>query len=415
MFELNGKYTNAIIYTDMIEQEAIAQIIELCNQPMFEGSTIRIMPDCHSGKGCVIGFTAKLSKKMIVPNLVGVDIGCGVLTTVFKAETPIDFKELDTFIRNNIPSGFSVRSKPSDKLKNKVRGKSWGTHEDVVRLVCKHINEDDNKINYHLASVGSLGGGNHYIEVGQIDETTFALSVHTGSRNLGKQVCDYYQKNASVESKSIRDAITAKHKTAVTAEEHEAIQRELSSLPKVPKDLAYIEDSLYESYVEDMLYCKAIAALNRMVISDEIMEYLTSFGARVERSFDTVHNYIEKVVDVIVVRKGAIAAYKGEEVAIPLNMRDGVIIGVGKGNADWNCSAPHGAGRLMSRSKAKETLSLEDFKNSMKGINSWSIGSSTIDESPMAYKPAESIINAIKDTVDIKAIIKPVYNFKASE
>ena len=149
MFELNGKYTNAIIYTDMIEQEAIAQIIELCNQPMFEGSTIRIMPDCHSGKGCVIGFTAKLSKKMIVPNLVGVDIGCGVLTTVFKAETPIDFKELDTFIRNNIPSGFSVRSKPSDKLKNKVRGKSWGTYEDVVRLVCKHINEDDNKINYH--------------------------------------------------------------------------------------------------------------------------------------------------------------------------------------------------------------------------------------------------------------------------
>ena len=164
-----------------------------------------------------------------------------------------------------------------------------------------------------------------------------------------------------------------------------------------------------------MLYCKAIAALNRMVISDEIMEYLTSFGARVERSFDTVHNYIEKVVDVIVVRKGAIAAYKGKEVAIPLNMRDGVIIGVGKGNADWNCSAPHGAGRLMSRSTAKETLSLEDFKNSMKGINSWSIGSSTIDESPMAYKPAESIINAIKDTVDIKAIIKPVYNFKASE
>lgn len=415
MLELNGKYTNAIVYADEIEQEAISQIIELCNQPMFEGATIRIMPDCHKGNGCVIGFTAWLNKKMIVPNLVGVDIGCGVLTTIFKTSTPIDFKGVDEFIRANIPSGFSVRQKPSAQLKHKVRGKNWGTYEDVVRTICGHIKESNDKINYHLASVGSLGGGNHYIEIGQIDETTFALSVHTGSRNLGKQVCDYYQKKASVESQSLREIITAKHKTAKTSEEHEAIQKELSSLPKVPKDLAYIEGDLYDAYVEDMLYCKAIAAMNRKIISDEIMEYLSSFGATVERSFDTVHNYIEKVCDTIVIRKGAIAAYKGEEVAIPLNMRDGVIIGKGKGNSDWNCSAPHGAGRLMSRAKAKETLSLEDFKASMEGINSWSVTASTIDESPMAYKPAESIVEAVKDTIDIEAIIKPVYNFKASE
>lgn len=408
MFEITGKYTTATIYATTIEESAIAQIITLCNQPMFEGASIKIMPDCHTGAGCVIGFTAIIEREMVVPNLIGVDIGCGVYTTIFKTNSPIDFKSLDDFIRNNIPSGFAVRGSIHPNMNPKII--------DMVETVSANIGCED-KINRHLLSCGSLGGGNHYIEVGTTGrENEYALSIHTGSRNLGKMVCEFYQNKASTIDEELKNSIIAKHKTAITAEEHQKIQDELSNLPKVPKELAYLTGENYHSYVKDMIMCRHFAAENRRLITDSITGFVASnFGFYEINKFDTIHNYIESVNGKLIARKGAIAAYNGCNVAIPLNMRDGVIIGIGKGNPDWNFSAPHGAGRLMSRSEAKKNLEMKDFEEAMNGIQTWSVCENTIDESPMAYKPAEEIIDAVKDTIDIVDIVKPVYNFKASE
>lgn len=403
MFELKGKYATAKVYADIIEQEAISQIIELCNHPMFENAEIAIMPDCHSGKGCVIGFTAVLKQKMVVPNLVGVDIACGVNTSVFETDK-IDFKALDDFIRTHIPHGFGIRNSVHPKMDAFVR--------QTVKEVCEEIQESDSKIQYHLNSGGSLGGGNHYIEIGRIHENKYALSVHCGSRNLGKRTCEYFQNRALLSNETLRKNIIELHKTAKSSEEHIAIQNTLISLPKVPKELGYLDGTDYERYIAAMAKLNRFAAENRRLISDDILRFL---GVKPISQFQTIHNYVEQRADgTIVIRKGAIRAEKDEMVAIPLNMRDGVIIGVGKGNADWNCSAPHGAGRLMSRSKAKESVKLEDFQASMNGINTWSVSADTLDESPQAYKPADEIINAIKETVDIQEIIKPIYNFKAS-
>lgn len=407
MFELKGKYASAVIYADQIENEAMSQIVNICNQPMFEGSSIRIMPDCHSGKGSVIGFTARLAKdkKMIIPNIVGVDIGCGVLTTIFGMENEIDYESLDDYIRKNIPSGFSVRNEPYKGIKCEV--------EHYIIKICNHIGQP---IERNLASIGTLGGGNHYIELGKLEDGKYALSIHTGSRNLGKQVCEFYQNNAVRVDTEARDALIERHKTAKTAEEHIAIQEALKNMPTVPKELAYVQNGYYDNYITDMLLCKCVAAENRRVIAEIIMKHLKEVGMAYEiEQFDTVHNYVDiEEGGYVVIRKGAISAYKGQRLAIPLNMRDGVVLGIGKGNPEWNLSAPHGAGRLMSRSAAKAKISLEEFEDSMKGINTWSVQQSTIDESPMAYKPAETIIEAIKDTVDIYAIVKPIYNFKAS-
>lgn len=410
MFSVKGKFTEAIVYTDNIEAQALSQIQELCNQPMFEDAKIRIMPDCHAGAGCVIGFTAVLDKAMIVPNLVGVDIGCGVMTTVFKGSKNFDFKALDEFIRTNIPSGCSVRKNKHSSVTGKV--------ESTVVEICKDIGESNEKIQYHLNSLGTLGGGNHYIEIGKANQDDiYVLTVHTGSRNLGKKICEFYQNKAVQVSEDLKNSILIKHKTAKTIEEHTQIQNELSSLNKVPKQLAFIEHNDYNAYIRNMFMAKDFAHINRTIITNEIMYYLISAGVckRVVSMHDTVHNYVSREDGKIVIRKGAISAKKNETLSIPLNMRDGVIIGTGKGNPDWNNSAPHGAGRLMSRSEAKETISLEEFKKSMQDINTWSVNSSTIDESPMAYKPAQEIIDLVQNTVNIDFIAKPVYNYKASE
>lgn len=419
MIPINGKYTNAIIYTDNIEQEAISQLYGLCNHPAFEGATIRVMPDVHAGAGCTIGTTVKLAKRMVIPNIVGVDIGCGVLTTIFKATTPIDFKKLDDFIIENIPSGMSVRNGKHSKLNDNVKKE--------IKEIVENLNLGN--LNYFINSVGTLGGGNHYIEIGKIDDTTFALSVHTGSRNLGKKVCDHFQLRAQNNMKggpALKDAIDKKIVELKKEHREKDINKEIMNLKNnfegkilgIPRGLEYIEDKDFDDYMCNMLKCQSMAAENRRLIATDIIKFL---NVDVIEQFDTIHNYIEVTHEcdefacrpVYYIRKGAISAKMGEKLAIPLNMRDGVIIGIGKGNEDWNCSAPHGAGRLLSRSKAKEQVSLEEFEDAMSGIQTWSVCKDTIDESPQAYKPAEEIVELVKDTIEIQYIVKPIYNYKA--
>lgn len=404
MIELNGKYANAIVYTDLIDNATITQTIEMLNQPMFKDAQVRIMPDCHAGKGSVIGFTARFPKNTnkIVPNITGVDLGCGVLSLIFSAKN-INFEKFDKFINDNIPSGHDIRETIYPKIKINAK--------DAIDAVCKTLNVDTD---YHLKSVGSLGGGNHYIEIGELSRNRYLLTIHTGSRNIGKLTCEHYQKIAEHTNSDERLALIERHKTAITAEEHKAIQYEIEALPKIPKDLTYVRDKDYDDYITDSLLCKTIAAENRRVIAEQLMLYfeLNHEGCLMER-FDTIHNYVDIEDDYIVIRKGAISAQYGKRLAIPLNMRDGVIIGRGLGNPEWNYSAPHGAGRIMSRSQASAELSMSDFKEAMKNINTWSVCESTLDESPMAYKPADTIINAVKDTIQIDEIAKPVYNYKA--
>lgn len=391
---------NLKIFTDNIDGKALDQIYTLCKHPAFADSKVRIMPDVHAGAGCVIGFTADLGER-VVPNLVGVDIGCGMLT-VCLGKVDIDFEKLDRIIREFIPSGRNVQDRPFIKLDRNIRcydalqNKSW--------LEC---------------SIGTLGGGNHFIEVDADEEDNKYLVIHTGSRNLGKQVCEYYQ-NLAVSNlighnrleKAIADLI-AEYKTAGRQTEiATAIDRLKKSeyAAKIPKELCYLQGEDRADYLHDMDICQAFAHVNRMTIA-AIIE--TQAGLKPLDAFETVHNYIDYVGNIV--RKGAISAQKGERVLIPMNMRDGCIIGIGKGNEDWNCSAPHGAGRIMSRSEAKEKLTLDDFVSSMEGIYTTSVGASTIDESPMAYKPMDEIVRCIEPTVQIERIITPLYNFKAAE
>ena len=390
------------IFTDNIEQEAIDQINTLLEQPAFADCKIRIMPDVHAGAGCVIGFTADLGDR-VIPNIVGVDIGCGMLT-VELGGIDIDYDKLDARIRSLIPSGRNVHDDfdlvPAiDKAK-----------ELIDELHCK---EDLRNISWLERSMGTLGGGNHFIEIDEGSDGSKYLVIHTGSRNLGKQVAEYYQRLAVKRlyaKKEERADIIAKCK----AEGRERdIQAELAKLASkhssnVPKDLCYLEGKDRDDYLDDMKICQLFAKLNR-----ECIAYSIIGGRLVGDPFHTIHNYIE--LETNMVRKGAISAKKGEKVLIPINMRDGSLFCVGKGNEDWNCSAPHGAGRIMSRNKARESISMESFRESMTGIYTTSVCESTIDESPMAYKPMNEIINNIKDTVDILDVLKPVYNFKASE
>ncbi|NLY44012.1 MAG: RtcB family protein [Clostridiaceae bacterium] len=365
MIKIEGKYNTAKVFTDILENEAMAQIIELCNQEFVKDSTIRIMPDAHAGAGCTIGTTMTISDK-IVPNLVGVDIGCGMETIKLK-QKEIDFEKLDKVIYNHIPSGFDIRKKQH----------RYADNIDFDSLVCKkHVDLERARL-----SIGTLGGGNHFIEVNRDNEGTLYLVVHSGSRHLGKQVAEYYQ---------------------------ELAYRKLTG--KVSKQLAYVQGESYNNYLHDMKIVQQYAVYNRKAIVDEI---ISRMGLEMEEKFTTIHNYID--LDSMILRKGAISARKGERVLIPINMRDGSLICIGKGNKDWNYSAPHGAGRLMSRRKAKETISLEEFKKTMEGIYTTTVSRSTLDECPLAYKPMDEIINNIQDTVEVIDIIKPLYNFKASE
>lgn len=393
------------IFTDNIEQEALDQINELLEQEPFKNSKVRIMPDVHAGKGCVIGFTGDLGDK-VIPNIVGVDIGCGMLC-VELGKVNFDLEKLDNIIHNYVPSGFDVHNERKVKF------------DKLKELKCYRELKDTKRIE---RSISTLGGGNHFIEVDTDEENNKYLIIHTGSRNLGKQVAEYYQELANQlcnydtsEYHEKKQKIISSYKEQGRKQEIQSALEKLKAEYKVnknriPKDLAYLEGKYRDDYLHDMKICQEFAIKNRSHIAYIICTKLSIMS---KNHFETIHNYIS--FEDNIVRKGAISAHKGEKVLIPMNMRDGCIIAIGKGNEEWNNSAPHGAGRIMSRSKAKETLDLENYKNEMKNIYTTSVNMNTIDEAPEAYKPMQEIIDNIGDTVDIIKIIKPIYNFKASD
>lgn len=395
------------IFTNNIEPEAVDQVNNLLNQPAFKDCKVRIMPDVHAGKGCVIGFTADLGDK-VIPNIVGVDIGCGMLT-VKLGNVPLDLEVLDNVIRNSIPCGRNVHEGRIAR------------YTGLQELHCYRNLKDTKRLE---RSLGTLGGGNHFIEIDVDEDGGKYLVIHTGSRNLGKQVAEYYQ-NIAVEIMQGKDKLYEKQKELI--EEYKAtgrkseIQEAIKELHRaynpnplnIPKELAYLTGEYREQYLHDMRICQDFAELNRFLIANRICLHMFGLPLSDFEHFETIHNYIDHETNIV--RKGAISAKLDELVLIPINMRDGCIIGVGLGNEDWNYSAPHGAGRLMSRNKARESIDLEDFKKSMDGIYTTSVNESTIDESPFAYKPMEEIIENIRDTVEIVLIIKPIYNFKACD
>lgn len=403
MFKIKGKYTEAVVYTDNCEETAVAQIYKLCNHPAFADSIIRIMPDVHAGEGCVIGTTILLKEKKVIPDIVGVDIGCGVMATIFCLEEEPDYERLEKFIRENIPSGHDIRESVHPLLSHKV--------EEDVRNICDELHFCN--VDAFINSVGTLGGGNHFIEIDKMGDS-YVLLVHTGSRNLGHKVCGHF---TSLAVKGMKRTAQNKLVTSLKAESrYDEIEKELKEFSeryekeKFPKELSYVEGEDYYAYIRNMLRCQAVAEESRRLISADIVSFL---GVKNTTIFDTVHNYIEETEDGILIRKGAVSAKVGEKVCIPLNMKDGCIIGVGKGNKDWNFSAPHGAGRVLSRSAAKSSLSVEEFRCKMAGIHTWSVGEGTLDESPMAYKPAKDIVELVADTLDNLQTTYPVYNFKA--
>lgn len=414
MLELRGKYNTAKVFTNNIENSAISQLTALLNQEFVKDSQIRIMPDCHSGSGCVIGTTMTLKDK-VVPNLVGVDIGCGMLAVKLK-EKRIDLPNLDSVIRKYVPSGAVVHSETNEDR----------TTLRVNELRCFGKPNANIRADLAYQSVGTLGGGNHFIEVDKDSSGDLWLVIHTGSRHLGIEICNYYQDIAYQKLKDKVNGGTRKEKLdALIAQlkaegRYRGISGEIEKFnknyreqnPSVSHELAYVEGDDFKDYIHDMDMVQRHAVCNRAEIARVIMKYANLH--EVER-FETIHNYID--TENMILRKGSVSAQAGEKLIIPMNMRDGSLICIGKGNPDWNYSAPHGAGRLMSRSKAKENISMEEFKRTMEeaGIYSTSVNRSTLDESPMAYKPMDEIIENIKDTVDIVDIVKPMYNFKAAE
>lgn len=407
------------IFTDNIEENAIEQIKELLSIDVFADKKIRIMPDVHAGAGCVIGFTGNLGDK-VIPNIVGVDIGCGMFILNLGKLTDIDFHAFHEHIRSNVPSGMIVRE---DRFGFKpLVGEEMDIYREakelVIQLRCYRSLKDSGRIN---KAIGSLGGGNHFIELDKDDAGDVYLVIHTGSRNLGKQVADIYQAKAV---KHLTDGDDEFEETIKrTIEEYKAAGRrnELQGVikkmrkeheeaePALPAALCYVEGQAREDYLHDMRLCQQWAVLNRKLISLLLLRFFP--GIEIKDQFESVHNYIS---DDNMVRKGSISAKKGERSIIPLNMRDGSLLCTGKGNPDWNYSAPHGAGRVLSRTQAYEQIKMEDFEESMKGIYSESVNDSTRDESPMVYKPAEEIMANIADTVSVDNIIKPIFNFKAS-
>lgn len=398
MLELQGKCNIAKVYTDVIDQESIAQIILLCNQEFTKGLQIRMMPDVHAGSGCTVGTTMTIKDK-IVPNLVGVDIGCGMETVRLK-EKELDLEKLDRLIYEKIPSGFAIRNK----------NHPYAKRLKLERLKClKHID-----LLRAEKSLGTLGGGNHFIEADKDEQGNIYLVIHSGSRHLGLEVAKFYQKagyhNLNKSSyEDVGNLIVALKKQGREREIEKAVKKlNAVKTTNIPKQLAYVEGELFEDYVHDMRIIQEFAQLNRKVMMNELVQ---GMKVHVEEEFTTIHNYLD--VEHMILRKGAVSAQKGEKLLIPINMRDGSLICIGKGNPDWNYSAPHGAGRLMSRSKAKETFSVEEYKTEMQGIYSTSVNRSTLDECPMAYKNMEDIVGHIGDTAEVVNIIKPIYNFKA--
>jgi len=400
MTELKGIHNTAKVFTDNIEPTAVQQITHLLDQAFVIGSKIRIMPDVHAGMGCPIGTTMTITDK-IVPNLVGVDIGCGMETAALK-DKHIELSQLDKAIHQHIPAGFSIRQ-DQHHMADEI---------DLTALRCaKHVD-----LRRAYLSIGTLGGGNHFIELGKDERGVLHLVVHSGSRNLGKQVAEYYQNaaadivtsNAKAARKAANDLIAEFKSQGRESKIEEALMQQAPQ--KIDRVLAHLEGPLFDDYLHDMAIVQEYAVLNRMAMIKELKKRL---NLKISEQFTTTHNYVD--LKTMILRKGAISAKKDEKVLIPMNMRDGSLICIGKGNDEWNQSAPHGAGRLMSRTAAKGSFTLNQFKSAMEGIYSSTVNSSTLDEAPFAYKPMEEIIANIGDTVDIVKTIKPIYNFKAAE
>ncbi len=400
MIEVSGKYNSAKIFTDVVDQASIAQVILLCSQEFAQGSRIRMMPDIHAGAGCTVGTTMTIRDK-VVPNLVGVDIGCG-METVRLRERHLELQQLDKYIRQRIPSGFSIRDK-AHRYMEKVDLSALRCYKSVDPLRAEK-------------SLGTLGGGNHFIEVDRDEDGDLYLVIHSGSRHLGLEVANFYQNEAyqrlNGSSKADAEALAAQLKAEGREKE---IQKALKALKgtkrtSVPKPLAYAQGELFDDYIHDMAIVQQFAALSRQAMVDELLRGLKLHA---QDSFTTIHNYID--MEAMVLRKGAVSAKEGERLLIPINMRDGSLICVGKGNPDWNCSAPHGAGRLMSRADAKHSFTVSQFKKEMDGIYTTSVGKSTLDECPMAYKGMSDIVDNIGETARIEKIIRPIYNFKAGD
>ncbi len=394
MISLDGKYTKAIIHTDNVDPETLSQIYTFLNQEIFKNSKIAIMPDCHKGAGTVIGFTMPL-KDFVIPNMIGVDIGCGIQSYKI-GQIDIDFEQFDRYLRENIPCGFAIRrTKPPIKLE-----KEFLERIDKIHKILNKDFKGKYSIEYEriINSIGTLGGGNHFIEIDEDDKKNRYLVIHTGSRHFGKQIAEFYQ---------------AKAKQYIENNKIKGVAKGLEFLYTSEKD--------GKDYLDDMRLAQEYASLNRKTIAFILLSYFKKTKDKImEEDFfkdfeviTSIHNYIN--FNDRIIRKGAISSYKHEKLIIPLNMRDGTIVGWGKSNSDWNYSAPHGAGRILSRSHAKKKLSLEEFKESMKDIWTSCVTRNTLDESPMAYKPKEEILKYISDTVEIDFIMKPVYNFKASE
>lgn len=395
MLFLNGKYNTAKIFADNVDTETISQLLTLLNQEFISESKIRIMPDTHAGAGCVIGTTMTITDK-IIPNLVGVDIGCGMYVLKLE-EREISFEKLDKVIREHVPSGMNIRERALTK------------DIDIDKIIA------DVDINRGYRSLGTLGGGNHFIEIDSDDSGSLYLVIHTGSRHLGLEVAKHYQ---DIAWKKLRTAhIDTKVKSTIEKLKAEGKERDIENTIKIlrmqegpiPKDLCYVEEGDFENYIHDMEITQRFAKLNRELIAEQIVSLM---DFHIESSFQTIHNYID--IENMILRKGSVSAREGETLIIPMNMRDGSLLCVGKGNSDWNYSAPHGAGRILSRSQARSRLTMDEYQESMKDIYTTCVSKETIDESPMAYKPMQEIIDQIQDTVEITNIIKPKYNFKAN-
>lgn len=401
MIEILGKHNTAKVFIDTIDEATQEQIAIMCDQPFLVGSRIRVMPDTHAGKGCTIGTTMTLHGKA-VPNMVGVDIGCGMETAILE-EKELNLETLDRLIYSNIPAGINIRETPHAYIEE----------INLRELRCFA------QINEHRArhSIGTLGGGNHFIEVDRDNEGTLYLVIHSGSRHLGTEVAKWYQeegyRHLSGNSKRQLQELLAKLKAEGRFQEIETslnVAKTVRPGGALAPDLAYVEGDLFEDYIHDMKLTQRFALLNRKAMVDEIVRGL---GLTVRESFTTIHNYID--TDSMILRKGAVSAQKGERLLIPINMRDGSLLCTGKGNVDWNCSAPHGAGRLMSRHAAVKAFSVEEFRETMAGVFTTSVGRETLDECPMAYKGMGTIVDNIGPTAEIEKIIRPIYNFKAGE
>ena len=407
MIEISGKYNKAKVFTSTLDDASRNQIENLCNQSFVEGAILRLMPDVHAGAGCTIGTTMTIGNK-IVPNLVGVDIGCGMETVIIKANElrakNFDPKRLDEIIYANIPSGMNIRE----------------TEHDFVKVI-PFENIRCSKINLFRAkkSIGTLGGGNHFIEASRDDENNLYIVIHSGSRYLGKEIAEFYQEEAWKQLNKNRKQDIADYIAKLKEDGREKeIQYQIKWLIErvatdVPKSLAYVTGELFNDYINDMKVTQHYASVNRKAMMSIILDELKISNSMIFDQFSTIHNYID--TEYMILRKGSVSARLGEKLIIPINMRDGSLICEGLGNKDWNFSAPHGAGRLMSRASAFRNLKMEDFKSAMIGIYSTSVKKETLDESPMAYKNIDDIIKSIEPTAKILKRIKPIYNYKASD